>query len=151
MIPPISPYRTLENTPSLVAAISHVRWLREAGQPDRWIALPWRAKISPGTWGEMTRRSRRNHSPAFKARVVLAALKGDATLAELAGRFDVNPNQSDYCPYIPALSHCLLLLRFCNFSSAYRASSFALVSGWSCTACSTAAWTCSLLYPRLTR
>ena len=56
----------------------------------------------------MTRRSRRNHSPAFKARVVLAALKGDATLAELAGRFDVNPNQSDYCPYIPAsvIAYC---------------------------------------------
>jgi DNA-binding IclR family transcriptional regulator len=32
----------------------------------------------------MTRRSRRNHSPAFKAKVALAALKGDATLAELA-------------------------------------------------------------------
>ena len=41
----------------------------------------------------MTRRSRRNHSPAFKAKVTLAALKGDATLAELAERFDVHPNQ----------------------------------------------------------
>ena len=36
----------------------------------------------------MTRRSRRNHSPAFKAKVALAALKGEATLAELAERFD---------------------------------------------------------------
>ncbi len=37
----------------------------------------------------MTRRSRRNHSPAFKAKVALPALKGEATLAELAERFDV--------------------------------------------------------------
>jgi transposase len=41
----------------------------------------------------MTRRSRRNHSPAFKAKVALAALKGEETLAQHAERFDVPPNQ----------------------------------------------------------
>ena len=39
------------------------------------------------------KRSRRNHAPAFKAKVALAALKGDRTLAELAQQFDVHPNQ----------------------------------------------------------
>jgi len=41
----------------------------------------------------MTRRPRRNHTPAFKAKVALAALKGDRTLAQLAEQFDVHPNQ----------------------------------------------------------
>lgn len=41
----------------------------------------------------MNRRPRRNHTPAFKAKVALAAIKGDRTLAELAEQFDVHPNQ----------------------------------------------------------
>jgi transposase len=41
----------------------------------------------------MSRRPRRNHSPAFKAKVALEALKGDETLITIAERFDVHPNQ----------------------------------------------------------
>ncbi len=39
------------------------------------------------------RRKRRNHSPAYKAKVAVAAIKGDRTLAELSEQFDVHPNQ----------------------------------------------------------
>ena len=41
----------------------------------------------------MARRTRRNHTPAFKAKVALAAVKGEKTLTELAHLFDVHPNQ----------------------------------------------------------
>jgi transposase len=41
----------------------------------------------------MARRPRRNHSPAFKAKVALAAIKGDKTLVELSEQFDVHANQ----------------------------------------------------------
>ena len=41
----------------------------------------------------MSRRPRRNHTPVFKARVAIAAIKGDRTLSELAEQFDVHPNQ----------------------------------------------------------
>jgi transposase len=41
----------------------------------------------------MRRRPRRNHTPGFKAKVALAAIKGDRTLAQLAEQFDIHPNQ----------------------------------------------------------
>ncbi len=41
----------------------------------------------------MTKRTRRTHAPAFKAKVAVAAIKGEKTLTELAHQFDVHPNQ----------------------------------------------------------
>ena len=41
----------------------------------------------------MTRRPRRNHTPAFKAKVALAAIKGEKTLSQFADHFDVHVNQ----------------------------------------------------------
>jgi len=56
--------------------------------------LPDSGHAVPSESGEtMSRRPRRNHTPAFKAKVALAAIKGDRTLAQLAEQFDVHPNQ----------------------------------------------------------
>src|SRR6478609_6153894 len=41
----------------------------------------------------MTRRPRRNHTASFKAKVALAAIKGDRTIAQLSEQFDVHPSQ----------------------------------------------------------
>jgi transposase len=41
----------------------------------------------------MSRHPRRNHTATFKARVALAAIKGEKTLTELAEEFDVHANQ----------------------------------------------------------
>jgi transposase len=43
--------------------------------------------------GAVMRRPRRNHTAVFKAKVAVAALKGDKTLAELAEKFDIHANQ----------------------------------------------------------
>ena len=37
--------------------------------------------------------TRKKHSPEFKAKVALAAIKGELTLSQLAEHFDVHPNQ----------------------------------------------------------
>ena len=41
----------------------------------------------------MAKRPRRNHSPTFKAKVALAAIKNEQTITELSQRFDVHANQ----------------------------------------------------------
>ena len=41
----------------------------------------------------MSRRPRRNHTPAFKAKVAIAAVKGERTIAQIAEQFDVHPSQ----------------------------------------------------------
>jgi transposase-like protein len=55
--------------------------------------LPEGGEDRRGSGEHMTRRARRNHTPAFKAKVALAAIKGEKTPAELAQFFDVQPNQ----------------------------------------------------------
>ena len=47
----------------------------------------------PQTGAERHEKTRRNHTAAFKDKVAIAALKGDETLAALAEKFDVHPNQ----------------------------------------------------------
>ena len=46
-----------------------------------------------GAQGEQMRRPRRNHTAAFKAKVALAAARGDKTMAELSEQFDIHGSQ----------------------------------------------------------
>jgi transposase len=55
--------------------------------------LPDNGDIGRGSGDQMTKRTRRNHTPGFKAKVALAAVKGEKTLTELAQQLDVHPNQ----------------------------------------------------------
>jgi transposase len=55
--------------------------------------LPERGQNGRRAGETMSKRPRRNHAPAFKAKVALAAIKCEKTLAELAQQFDVHPNQ----------------------------------------------------------
>jgi transposase-like protein len=81
-----------------IAMLAKSRWggnlsgSRKSGQDDKWNFC-LKAAMIPRTGETMNRRPRRNHSPAFKAKVALAAIKGDRTIAQLAEHFDVHPNQ----------------------------------------------------------
>jgi len=41
----------------------------------------------------VTKRPRRNHSPGFKAKAAMEALRGEKTMIEIAQEYDVHPNQ----------------------------------------------------------
>jgi transposase-like protein len=56
------------------------------------MTLPAAGRRNPREEQVIVQRSRRNHTAAFKAKVAIAAIKGDQTTAELAKRFDVHPN-----------------------------------------------------------
>jgi len=54
--------------------------------------MMWK-QVLPGRRQQKMRRERRHHSPAFKAKVALAALKEEKTLAQLSNELDVHVNQ----------------------------------------------------------
>ena len=65
--------------------------------PVTWTAgyvmtSPAAGRKVPQKEAVILKRSRRNHTPAFKAKVALAAIKGEQTIVELAKRFEVHPN-----------------------------------------------------------
>jgi transposase len=73
---------------------SRQRWSRFFAQGAKWNFCLTAGTIEARKSGEtMKKRARRNHSPVFKAKVALAAIKGDRTLAQLSDQFDVHANQ----------------------------------------------------------
>lgn len=81
----------------------------------------------------MSRRARRNHTPAFKAKVPLAAVKGERTITQLAEQFDVHPNQiTTFSDLIVrhVRSPCALALVWSETIPASRDQRNTRVSGW---------------------
>jgi transposase-like protein len=72
--------------------LRYERWLGKIGLADKWTTCSHGRANRPIKEQQM-RRPRRNHTAAFKAKVAVAALKGDKTLAELAEKFDLHANQ----------------------------------------------------------
>ena len=65
----------------------------------------------------MSKRPRRNHSAAFKAKVALAAVKGDKTVAEIAQQYEVHPTRSP-----TGDDSCSIALPTCSAAHRRRAS-----------------------------
>jgi len=65
---------------------------------------------------------RRNHGAQFRAKVALAAAKGDKTIAELAGQYEVHPNQITKWKkqLIESLPEMIKQLFFCKFYSVLK-------------------------------
>jgi transposase len=68
--------------------------LHNFGRCDKWnLCLTAGTVVDRESGATMSKRPRPSHSPAFKAKVALAAIKGERTVAQLAEQFDVHPNQ----------------------------------------------------------
>src|SRR5271167_364200 len=67
---------------------------RKSAQDDKWsFCLMTGTLLACESGATMSRRPRRNRTPGFKAKVALAAIKGERTVVQLAEQFDVHPNQ----------------------------------------------------------
>lgn len=60
---------------------------------DKWNFCLRAAWDALRTRADMARRTRRNHTPAFKEQAALAAIKSGKTMSELAQQFDLHANQ----------------------------------------------------------